>query len=134
MIGIGSIDHRTHIRLAVVIKPGRKRPIRTLRDLRIAPREHFPVLLIAFHQRVDGFAVRSRNRRHIQRRAHAALDLEGVNPRIAHVRDMIDHAEVPRIEDECPSLILVNRQILARPRLLHDGISPPARVRAVTVI
>ena len=43
---------------------------------------------------------------------------------------MVDHAQVPGVEDESSPLVLLHRQVHARPGLLHHRVFPAAGVRA----
>ena len=47
---------------------------------------------------------------------------------------MLDHAEILGVENIGSSLILVYRHILARSRLLHNGVFPAARMGTGTLV
>ena len=47
---------------------------------------------------------------------------------------MLDHAQILGVEDVSAALIFVNRHILARSGLFHNGIFPAARMRAGTLV
>ena len=92
------------------------------------------VFFLGFQIIVDRLAIGSRNRRHIKGCLHTTFDLKTVDPRIDQFRDMLDHAKIFGIKDISSSLILIDRQILARPLFLYHRVFPAARMGTGTTV
>ena len=105
-------------------------PCRTLFDLGMKPRQNAPVFLLTSEACVDGFPVGSRHDRNIQRRLHPAFHLKAVDPGFQKLRNMVDHTQIPGIEEVRSSLILLHGHVFPGPCLLHHRVFPAAGMGA----
>ena len=112
------------------IKSRGKLPVGAPCDFIQIPGHILPVLFFRLQTVVNGFPIGPCHRGHIQRRLHPPLDLKAVDPCFQQFGNVPDHAQILRVEQKSPSLVFVDRQILAGPGFLHHRIFPAAGMGA----
>ena len=124
-VSAAPVDLILFIRPAIK-EPGRERSVRTVRDLLRIPGHILFIEGGILRVRVHREPVCPGSRRHVKGGLHSSLDLKAVDPGVEKIRNVLDHAEISRIENERSPLIFLDRHILTGSRLLHDRILPSA--------
>ncbi len=79
---------------------------------------------------VDGIPIDLDDGRQIMDAFHPPFDFQRMNPGADQLRKMLDHAEIPGIEDIRSPLVFENRHELAGTHCLDNRILPPAGMTA----
>ncbi len=116
------------------IKSRRKLAVGAFGNLRFVPFYILTISLLRHKKVVNRLPVRARHTCHIERRLHAPLYFQAVNPCPYDLRDIFNHTQIFGVKNVGPALVLIDRKILIWARLLNDCIFPAARMRTCPLI